>query len=225
MTALFLWDYVPTCECFIFEIEAKRRGGARLPNQHANIDANNNLLILSTLPWELVDCLPHRIFHPLAQVGWKVLFTTPTTCNSSRGNDYDKADDDNYSSSSSGWDNGSHLAERLEQSSLSLVAAAASVTSNKEEEKKKYPPCFAMDGNKTQRIGAVVSIDGPFGGEGGGVIWTNWQQTNNFEFNDLNSDIHRPPLTVLPMINVQCLMKRGRKNDLREGDHCWMTKD
>jgi hypothetical protein len=99
-----------------------------------------------------------------------------------------------------------------------------SVTSDKEKEKEKYPPCFAMDGNKTQRIGAVVSIDGPSMGEGEGVTWGKWQQTNNFEFNDLNSHIHRPTLTVLPMINVQRLMKRGRKNDLRQGDHCRTTK-
>jgi hypothetical protein len=48
---------------------------------------------------------------------------------------------------------------------------------------------------------------------------------NDFEFDNLNRDVHRPTLTVLPMINVQCLLKRGRKNSLREGDHCWTTKD
>jgi hypothetical protein len=48
------------------------------------------------------------------------------------------------------------------------------VTSDKEEEKEKCPPCFAMDGNKTQRNGAVISIDGPSGGEGGGVTWGKW---------------------------------------------------
>ncbi len=108
---------------------------------------------------------------------------------------------------------------------MAAAAAVASVTSNKEEEKEKYPPFFAMDGNKTQRIEAVISIDGPSAGEGGGVTWGEWQQTNNFEFNDLNSEIHRQTLTVLPMINVQRSMKRGRKNDLREGDHCRTTKD
>jgi hypothetical protein len=149
MTTLFLWDCVPTCKCFIFEMKAKRRIGARLPNQHANIDANDNPLVLSTLPWELVDCLPHCIFHPLAQVGWKVLFTMPTTCDGSRGDNYDEAYDDNHSSGSSSWDNASSLAERLERSSSSLAAVAESVTSNKEEEREKYPPCFAMDGNKT----------------------------------------------------------------------------
>ncbi len=147
--ALLCVDCAPTCECFIFEIEAKRHGGARLPNHHANINANNNPLVSSTLPWELVDHLHHCIFHPLAQVGWKVLFTMPTTCNSSGGDDYDEADDDNYSSSSSSWDDRSHLAERLERSLSLLAATAVSVTSDKEEEKEKYPPCFAMDGNKT----------------------------------------------------------------------------
>ncbi len=87
------------------------------------------------------------------------------------------------------------------------------------------PPCFAMDGNKTQRIRAVISIDGPSMGEEGGVTWGKWQQTNDFEFNNLNSDIHRPTLTVFPMINVQHSMKRGGKDNLREGDHCQMTKD
>ncbi len=48
------------------------------------------------------------------------------------------------------------------------------MTSDKEEEKEKCPPCFAMDGNKTQRNGAVISIDGPSGGEGGGVTWGKW---------------------------------------------------
>jgi hypothetical protein len=109
----------------------------RLPNQHANIDANNNLLILSTLPWELVNCLPHRIFHPLAQVGWKVSFTMPTTCNSSRVDNYDKADNNNYSSGSSSWDNRSRLAERLKLPSLLSLAAVVSVTSNDEEDKDK----------------------------------------------------------------------------------------
>ncbi len=121
----------------------------RLPNQHANINADNNLLILSTSPWELVDRLPHCIFHPLAQVGWKVSFTTPTTCNSSGGDDFVKADEDTYSSGSSSWDNGNRLAERLERLLLLAAAAAVSVTSDEEEEKEKYPPCFAMDGNKT----------------------------------------------------------------------------
>jgi hypothetical protein len=161
-TALFLWDCTQTCECFIF-IKAKRCSGARLPNQHANIDTNNDPLILSTLPWELVNCLPHHIFHPLAQVGWKVSFAMPTTCDSSGGDDYD-----NYSSGSSGLDNRSCLAERLERSPSPSAAAAASVTSDKEEEKEKHPPCFALDGYNTQRIGAVVSIDGPSAGEGGG---------------------------------------------------------
>jgi hypothetical protein len=82
-----------------------------------------------------------------------------------------------------------------------------------------------MNGNKTRRIRAVVSIDGPSAGEGGGITWGKWQQTNGFKFNNLNGNIHRPTLTVLPMINVQPSMKRGRKNNLREGDHCWMTKD
>jgi hypothetical protein len=121
----------------------------RLPNQHTNINANNDPLVSSTLPWELVNHLPHRIFHPLAQVGWKVLFMTPTTCNSSGGDDYDEADNNNYSSGSSGWDDRSHLVERLEQLPSLLAAAAASVTSDEEEEKEKYSPCFAMDGNKT----------------------------------------------------------------------------
>ncbi len=87
--------------------------------------------------------------YPLAQVKGKVSFTMPTTCNSSGGDDYDQADNNNYSSDSSSWDNRSCLAERLEQLSSLAAAVAVSVTSNKEEGKEKYPPCIAMDGNKT----------------------------------------------------------------------------
>ncbi len=84
-----------------------------------------------------------------------MLFTTPTTCDSTRGEDYDEADDDNYSSGSSAWDDKSCLAERLEQLLLPLAAAAVSVTSNEEEEKEKYPLPLLWMGIKLKRLGLL----------------------------------------------------------------------
>jgi hypothetical protein len=99
-----------------------------------------NLLILS----------PIVSSTPLPQVGWKVSFTTPTTCNSSGGDNYDKADDDNYSSSSSSWDNGSCLAERLERLLAAASVAAASV---KRRRRRNTPLALLWMGIKLKGLG------------------------------------------------------------------------
>jgi hypothetical protein len=196
-----------------FEAKARRRGGTRLPNRHASIYADVDGLVSGASSFELVDRLPDRILHPLAPVGRKASVTTPTTCDSSGGDYYDKIDDDNYFGGSSGGDDESRLAERLERS-LSSSSSSSSVTTD-EEAKEKYPPSFAMDRNNPRRIGSIVSIGGPSSGEGGDVTLGKWRRTNDFEFDYLNSDIHRPTLTVLPMMEGHRSMERGRDEQFR----------